>query len=56
MRCLACGKDLYPSDMFLFELSLDKKKVKESDFTQKGMTCRDLMCLAIATGCAEEEE
>ena len=56
MNCMNCGMRLHPSNMFLFELSLEPGvKAKDAKLKQVGMTCRSLMCLALATGCGEEE-
>jgi len=53
-QCMACGKTLNPHNHLMFKMSLDGKKVKDSDLIQRGFCCKDLMCLAKATGCDEE--
>jgi hypothetical protein len=56
MRCVACNKPLRPGELFLFEFSLEEGvKVKDADLKQVGMTCQDLMCVALAIGLGEEE-
>ena len=54
VTCLGCGKIIPWDDCLMFEQSLDGKKVKDSDMTQRGFSCRDLLCLAKATGCDDE--
>jgi len=55
MKCAACGVNLDPSNHLMFELSLEQGvKAKDAKLKQRGFVCQDIMCLAIATGCADE--
>ena len=55
MKCMTCLKTLIAPDFIMFELSLeDGVQVKDAKLTQRGFVCKDLMCLATATGCVDE--
>ena len=56
MRCMTCGIPIRPGEMLLFEFSLEEGvKVKDAKLKQTGMTCKNLMCVALAIGLGEEE-
>lgn len=54
VTCHGCGKIIRFSDCLMFKQSMDGKKVKDTDQLLRGFACRDLMCLAKATGADEE--
>jgi len=55
LQCMTCLKDLVAPDFIMFELSLEEGvPVRDAKLTAKGFVCKDLLCLATATGCVDE--